>query len=62
MTVLFLHVPKAAGTSYAMALADALGGERYLVPIPSEMTSEEFQQVDPETLRRFSFVGAHVDY
>lgn len=62
MTVLFLHVPKAAGTSYARALSDALGGPSMMAPIPSEVTSEEFQQVDPESLRPYTFVGAHVDY
>ena len=62
MTYLFLHVPKAAGTAYAMALARAVGGEHLLVDIPGEYSSEEFQQVDPESLRRYSFVGAHVDY
>ena len=52
MTVLFLHIPKAAGTSYGAALADALGGERLVPLIPEEITSEDFQQhVDPDSLR-----------
>ena len=61
-TYLFLHVPKAAGTSYSEALGVALGGRRVAIDIPGEMTSEEFQQVDPETLRPYTFVTAHVDY
>ncbi|MBL8778595.1 MAG: sulfotransferase family 2 domain-containing protein [Acidimicrobiales bacterium] len=62
MTVLFLHIPKAAGTSYGAALATALGGPAYFPDIPGGITSEEFQQVDVDSLREFSFVGAHVDY
>lgn len=62
MTVLFLHVPKAAGTSYALALARALDGPSLMVDIPGTYSSEEFQQVDPETLRPYGLVGAHVDY
>lgn len=62
MTVLFLHVPKAAGTSYAVALADALGGPSLIPDIPVGITSEEFQQVDVDSLRDYAFVAAHVDY
>lgn len=61
-TYLFLHVPKAAGTSYGEALGAALGGRRVAIDIPGEMSSEEFQQVDPETLRQYTLVTAHVDY
>lgn len=63
MTVLFLHIPKAAGTSYGAALADALGGERLVPLIPEEITSEDFQQnVDPDSLRKYSLVAGHVDF
>lgn len=61
-TYLFLHVPKAAGTSYSEALGVALGGRRVAIDIPGAMSSEEFQQVDPETLRPYTFVTAHVDF
>ena len=63
MTVLFLHIPKAAGTSYLNALAEALGGRALVPDIPGEVTSEEFQQqVDPESLRQYALVAGHVDY
>jgi hypothetical protein len=63
VTVLFLHIPKAAGTSYGAALADALGGERLVPLIPEEITSEDFQQnVDPDSLRKYSLVAGHVDF
>lgn len=61
-TYLFLHVPKAAGTSYGEALAAAVGGPVLVPDIPGTVTSEEFQQVDVDSLRAYSFVAAHVDY
>lgn len=63
MTVAFLHVPKAAGTSYLEALAAAIGGRQLVVRIPGEITSEAFQQtLVPESLRQYSFVAGHFDY
>lgn len=63
MTILFLHIPKAAGTSYIAALADAIGGPTMVADIPGTYSSWEFHaQVDPESLRQYSLVAGHVDY
>jgi hypothetical protein len=61
--VVFLHVPKAGGTSYLTLLDELIPGEHWVAPVSGRLTSEQVHRtLDPALLRRCTLVAGHLDF
>jgi hypothetical protein len=63
--VLFLHIPKTAGTSFKLALRDCLPAGRLMFDVngaPNHEVVESLFAMAPERRARLKVIGAHVPY